>query len=47
MELFEWRLQHRSPNTLKALAITAGFEPKHINLKKEATGVNLFLHIKA
>lgn len=46
MELFEWHLHHRSPNTLKALAVAAGFSAGQIGVEKEATGVNLFLHIK-
>lgn len=46
MELFEWHLHHRSPDTLKALAIAAGFAADRISVEKEATGVNLFLHIR-
>lgn len=46
MELFEWHLHHRSPTTLKALAVSAGFSADQISVGKEPTGVNLFLHIK-
>ncbi len=45
MQLFEWNLNHRSPNTLKALAAAAGFDQKQISVKKEELGVNLFLHL--
>lgn len=47
MELFEWHLQHRSPNTLKALALKAGFSAAQLSVHKEAAAVNLFLHIRA
>jgi len=47
MELFEWRLNHRSPHTLKALAVVAGFATGKVSVEKEPAGVNLFLHIKA
>ncbi len=47
MELFEWHLHHRSPNSLRALAIEAGFDARQIRIEKESTGVNLFLHIRA
>ncbi len=43
MEVFEWHLHHRSPNTLKYLAKSAGFT--NITIGKEPEGVNLFLHI--
>lgn len=46
MELFEWHLHHRSPNTLKAFALKAGFATNQISVEKESTGVNLFLHIR-
>lgn len=46
MELFEWQLNHRSPHTLKALAVAAGFAANQVSVEKEPTGVNLFLHIK-
>lgn len=46
MELFEWHLHHRSPNTLKAFALAAGFAPDQISVEKEPTSVNLFLHIR-
>ena len=46
MELFEWHLHHRSPHKLKALALYAGFFANQISVKKEDSGVNLFLHIK-
>lgn len=46
MELFEWHLHHRSPHTLKALAVAAGFAADRISVEKEETRVNLFLHVK-
>ena len=46
MEIFEWHLHHRSPQTLKELASSAGFKSDQISIKKEESGVNLFLHIK-
>jgi len=47
MELCEWRLHHRSPHTLKSLATAAGFIESMLSVKKESTGVNLFLHAPA
>jgi cyclopropane fatty-acyl-phospholipid synthase-like methyltransferase len=44
MELMEWYLHHRSPHTLKSLAMAAGFIESSLSVKKESTGVNLFLH---
>lgn len=46
MGIFEWHLNHRSPQTLKELALSAGFKLEQISIKKEESGVNLFLHIK-
>lgn len=46
MELFKWNIYHRSPTKLLFLAKKAGFAEKNITIIKEATGVNLFLHIK-
>ncbi len=46
MELFEWHLNHRSPTSLKALAVAAGFAAHQVSIKKEPSGVNLFLHIR-
>lgn len=46
MELFEWNLHHRSPQTLMALAEQAGMNLSNVNIKKETSGVNLFLHYK-
>ncbi len=45
MEIFEWHLYHRSPETLKKLAENAGYDAKQIMVKKEESGVNLFLHL--
>ena len=45
MELFEWRLHHRSPPGLKALEVAAGFAADQVSVEKEPTGVNLFLHV--
>ena len=44
MELLRWNLHHRSPHTLKSLAMAAGFIESSLSVKKESTGVNLFLH---
>lgn len=46
IELFEWYLHHRSPNTLKGFALAAGFTPDQISIEREPTGVNLFLHLR-
>lgn len=46
MNLFQWHLHHRSPNTLRALAMSAGFSDNNISIKSEYSGVNLFLHAK-
>ena len=45
MELVHWNLHHRSPHTLKSLATAAGFIESSLSVKKESTGVNLFLHV--
>lgn len=45
IEFFEWHLHHRSPQLLRALALAAGFSSRQIRIEREATGVNLFLHI--
>lgn len=45
MEIFEWHLYHRSPETLKKFAEMAGFDEKQVMVKKEESGVNLFLHL--
>ncbi len=47
MELFDWKLHHRSPHTLMCLALESGFRKENIEVRKEETGVNLFLHLKA
>ena len=47
MEIFEWRLQHRSPQKLRTLAKAAGFGDKYIRVDQEDTGVNLFLHVRS
>lgn len=46
MEIFEWHLYHRSSQTLKSLAATAGFDAKQVSVEMEESGVNLFLHLK-
>lgn len=46
MNLFQWNLHHRSPNTLRSLAIQAGFSEQHITVQREPSEVNLFLHAK-
>ena len=45
MELFEWHLHHRSPQSLKSLAKTAGYETNELDVRMEESEVNLFLHI--
>ena len=45
MELFEWNLKHRSPQSLKALARATGFEERQFMVRREQAGVNLFLHV--
>lgn len=44
MQLFQWHLHHRSPNTLKWLASKAGFQVEKMDVRREPSGVNLFLH---
>ncbi|UJS24452.1 hypothetical protein [Thiothrix winogradskyi] len=46
MSIFQWNLFHRSPQKLAALAMVAGVPESAISISREATGVNLFLHIK-
>ena len=46
MSIFQWNLFHRSPQKLAALAMVAGVPASAISISREATGVNLFLHIK-
>jgi len=45
MELLEWNLYHRCPQSLKALAEKAGIDRRQIRVDKEGSGVNLFLHV--
>jgi extracellular factor (EF) 3-hydroxypalmitic acid methyl ester biosynthesis protein len=45
MEMLEWHLHHRTPERLREIALRAGVLPDNIKVKKEKTGVNLFLHI--
>ena len=42
----DWNLTHRTPESLIALATSAGVEPHLIDVREESLGVNLFLHIK-
>ena len=44
MDLFQWNLHHRSPHTLRSLAVGAGFAAKDVAVHREPSGVNLFLH---
>lgn len=46
MDLFGWHLFHRSPLTLKHLAQQAGMAAEDIEVRREASGVNLFLHYR-
>ena len=46
MELFGfWYLNHRTEEDLKKLANACGVENRNIEIKSEAEGVNLFIHI--
>jgi SAM-dependent methyltransferase len=45
--LGEWRLHHRSAETLRRIAQNAGAHPEAITVGAEPEGVNLFLHIVA
>lgn len=45
MEIIEWHLHHRTPRKLKELAAIAGFDTKKVMVRKESSGVNLFLHL--
>ena len=45
MEFGEWHLQHRSAETLEALALGCGISPGNIRVGSEPEGVNLFLHL--
>ncbi len=45
MELFDWVLHHRSPQTLRNLAREAGFSKECIRVGREPLAVNLFLHL--
>ena len=44
MELFDWVLNHRSPETLGDLAVKCGFVAEQIEVRAEPAGVTLFLH---
>jgi hypothetical protein len=47
MEVFgDWKLQHRSMESLHSLAIAIGADPLGIRVGHESEGVNLFLHIR-
>lgn len=47
MELFgDWKLHHRSMESLRSLAISIGADPYRIRVGHESEGVNLFLHIR-
>ncbi len=46
MEIFEWNLHHRSPQSLLAIAEQAGMMVEKVDIRKEESGVNLFLHYK-
>ena len=45
MEFGDWHLTYRDETQLRALARAAGFADDTITIGREATGVNLFLHI--
>jgi len=46
MQVLDWVLHHRSPQTLRHLATEAGFANDCISIGREPLGVNLFLHIR-
>ena len=46
MELFDWKLEHRSPERLRYLAKQCSFQDHQLEVQQEAEGVNLFLHIR-
>ena len=45
MELFDWKLHHRSREKLRLLAEECGISPENISIEQEPEGINLFLHI--
>lgn len=46
MQVLDWVLHYRSPQTLRHLANEAGFANDCISISREPLGVNLFLHIR-
>ncbi|MEM6603506.1 MAG: class I SAM-dependent methyltransferase [Pseudomonadota bacterium] len=46
LALFDWHLFHRGLQTLKALGTAAGFQKSQIEVIKEPSGKNAFLHIQ-
>ncbi len=46
MEFGHWCLNHRSAETLTALAIRAGASPEQIRVEQEPEGINLFLRVR-
>lgn len=45
MELMgDWFLNHRSPELLSALGVSAGFDANNVHLEQEELGINLFVH---
>lgn len=47
MELFgDWKLNHRSAESLRILAVRIGANPERVRVGEEKEGLNLFLHIK-
>lgn len=47
MELFNWKLFHRSAEKLRSLAEACGVKRENITVEQEPEGVNLFLHVRA
>lgn len=45
MELFDWRLYHRSQADLLRIAGQAGYQPQQVWIDTEPEKVNLFLHL--
>jgi extracellular factor (EF) 3-hydroxypalmitic acid methyl ester biosynthesis protein len=46
LDILEWHLHYRTTGELKDLAGLSGAKGKKITVGREATGINLFLHIK-
>lgn len=45
--VLDWQLHHRSAETLRELAVRAGFAGPRVAVHAEGLGINLFLHARA